>query len=177
MGRWRARAGAGRAATRRWARRLLLRLPSGPPRWARRLGRAVRGEGGQMTVELMVALPVMVVIALIAFNALTFFGLCAEYDRVARNAVRVYAAAPTSLEGAEAAGEVSAAIEANLGCPTAESTVEASLPHLAPATFTCSLAYHPTLFGLGVRSEVLGVALPPLRHTVALSTFVYNPLC
>lgn len=130
-----------------------------------------------MTVELMVALPVMLVIALIAFNALTFFGLCAEYDRVARNAVRVYAAAPTSLTGSEAAGEVSAAIEAALDCPTAESAVEASLPHLAPATFTCTLVYHPTLFGIGMRSEVLGVPLPPLRHTVSLSTFVYNPLC
>ena len=141
------------------------------------LRRMARSERGQMTVELMVALPVMVVIALIVFNALTFFGLCAEHDRVARNAGRVYASAPASAVASEAAGEVQAAIEANLGCPTAESSVTASLPHLAPATFTCTLAYHPTLFGLGVRSEVLGVPLPALSHTVEMSTFVYNPLC
>ena len=151
-------------------RRLLAGRPRGQPR--RRLA---RDERGQMTVELLVVLPVLLVVALIVFNALTFFGLCAEYDRLARNAVRVYAAAP-SATGADAAAEVGAAIDASLECPTAESTVEGAAGTAAPATFTCELAYWPTLFGLGMRSEVLGVPLPALHHRIELSTFSYDPL-
>lgn len=138
--------------------------------------RLTRDERGQMTIELLVALPVVLVIALIVFNALTFFGLCAEYDRVARNAVRVYAAAPSSEAAGEMAAEVSAAIDATLRCPTAESTVEGSAGTVAPATFTCELAYWPTLFGLGLRSEIFGVPLPALRHRIELSTFSYDPV-
>lgn len=146
-----------------------LRVADGP--W-----RKLAGERGQMTIELLVALPVALVIALVAFNGLTFFGLCAEYDRVARNAVRVYASAPTSAVSTDAVAEVAAAIEADLDCATAESAVEGNAPSAAPATYTCTLTYHPTLFGLGLRSEIFGVAMPALHHRIALSTFSYNPL-
>ena len=45
-------------------------------------------DRGQMTVELLVVLPVVLIVAVVAVNALTFFGDCAAFDRVARNAVR-----------------------------------------------------------------------------------------
>ena len=51
-------------------------------------------DRGQMTVELLVVLPVVLIVAVVAVNALTFFGDCAAFDRVARNAVRLCAASP-----------------------------------------------------------------------------------
>lgn len=133
-------------------------------------------ERGQMTVELLIALPVAIVIACIAFNALTFFGLCAEFDRAARNAVRVYAASPDDNVSFMVADKVQAAVDLCLDDENVEVTVEGSAPSFAVATYTCALAYHPTLFGLGVRTEVLGVSLPALRHSVQLSTFSYDPI-
>ena len=52
--------------------------------------RALGNDRGQSTVELALALPVMMITAVIAFNALMFFGNCATFDRVFREAVRVY---------------------------------------------------------------------------------------
>lgn len=150
-------------------------LPTGC--WLRRPARRLRhDERGQMTIELLIALPVAIVIACIVFNALTFFGLCAEFDRAARNAVRVYAASPDDNVSFMVADKVKGAVELCLDDENAEVTVEGSAPSFAVATYTCALAYHPTLFGLGVRTEVLGVPLPALRHSVQLSTFSYDPI-
>ena len=45
-------------------------------------------------MELVAVLPVAIVVAAITVNALVFFGDCAAFDRIARNAVRVYATSP-----------------------------------------------------------------------------------
>ena len=41
--------------------------------------------------------------------------------------------------------------------------------------FTARIEYAPTLFGLGMRSEIFGVALPPLVHEVDLVVDAYKP--
>ena len=41
--------------------------------------------------------------------------------------------------------------------------------------FTARIEYAPTLFGLGMRSQVFGVALPPLVHEVDLVVDAYRP--
>ena len=43
--------------------------------------RRLDDDGGQATVELAVVLPVVIIVAVIAVNALTFFGACAAFDR------------------------------------------------------------------------------------------------
>ena len=58
--------------------------------------RGRQGERGQATVELAVVLPVALVVAVIAVNALAFFGTCASFDRVARQTVCALATAPAS---------------------------------------------------------------------------------
>ena len=52
------------------------------------------GSRGQMTVEFMVAFPCMIIVALIATNALLFFSECASFDRAFRQSVCTYAASP-----------------------------------------------------------------------------------
>ena len=69
-------------------------------------------DRGQMTVELLVVLPVVLIVAVVAVNALTFFGDCAAFDRVARNAVRLCAASPAyGQDAGRGAEEVRAVIE------------------------------------------------------------------
>lgn len=60
----------------------------------KRARKAWANQAGQMTVELAVAFPVVVAVAVIAMNALLFLSECAAFDRVARDAVRVHATSP-----------------------------------------------------------------------------------
>lgn len=53
-----------------------------------------RQRGGQMTVELATVLPAALAIMAIVCNGMAFFSECAAFDRVARNAVRLYATVP-----------------------------------------------------------------------------------
>ncbi|MFR1637832.1 MAG: hypothetical protein ACLSVD_00875 [Eggerthellaceae bacterium] len=61
----------------------------------------MRDERGQMTVELAAAFPVLIIVAVIAVNALAFFSECAAFDNVFRDAVRVHTASPAAGEGIE----------------------------------------------------------------------------
>ena len=131
---------------------------------------------GQMTVELLVVLPVALIVALIAVNALTFFGDCAAFDRVARNAVRLCAASPAyGQDAGQSADEVRAVVEEAMGREGLTVEVTASGGALGQVTFTATLGYAPTLFGLGLRDEVLGVRLPRLEHQVSLTVDPYKP--
>ena len=53
------------------------------------LVKGASGSRGHMTIELVVVLPVVLALAVVAVNALQFFGDCAAFDREARNAIRV----------------------------------------------------------------------------------------
>ncbi|WP_302962148.1 hypothetical protein [uncultured Adlercreutzia sp.] len=137
---------------------------------------AGRGEAGQATVELAVALPVVIIVAVVVVNALTFFGTCAAFDRVARQTVCAEASAPGAGEDV---GTTVARVEGRLEEAFAASNVTVAVrAEGAPAglvRFTARIEYHPTLFGLGMRTEVLGVALPSLAHEVDMAVDVYRP--
>lgn len=63
---------------------------------------------GQMAVELMVVMPVLVALVIIALDCMVYFGDCARFDRIAGEAVRLHAASPASAEygAADGAGEI-----------------------------------------------------------------------
>ncbi len=141
-----------------------------------RRSRVLADERGQMTVELLVVLPVVLIVAVVAVNALTFFGDCAAFDRVARNAVRLCAASPAyGQDAGRSAEEVRAVIEEALGRGNLSVGVGVSGGALGHATYTATLTYAPTLFGLGLRDEVLGVRLPRLEHQVSMTVDPYKP--
>lgn len=133
-------------------------------------------DKGQMTVEFMAAVPVLIIVALIAVNALTFFGDCAAFDNQFREAVRVSATSPAYGQDSSAS---SALVKEALASSFARDNLDTQVAVQGSAggvtTFTGSLVYAPTLFGLGLRQEVLGVALPTLTHKVSLSVDCYKP--
>ena len=135
-----------------------------------------RAESGQMTVELAVAFPVLVIVAVIAVNALTFFSECAVFDRVAHEAVRVHAASPAYRQGAgQSCALVEQEIRASLDADNLEISVSCSPAGFDYEKYTASLAFSPTLFGMGLRSEVLGVPLPRLTHETEYVVDSYKP--
>lgn len=131
---------------------------------------------GQMTVELCVVFPAVIVIAVIAVNALSFFGTCAEFDRVGRNAVRTFAASPGHGQDSEVvACEVQAAIESAVSADNLEVDVVVSEDYRGYAKYVMTLRFHPTLFGMGLKREVFGVPLPSLAHESRLTVNPYKP--
>ena len=133
-------------------------------------------QSGQMTVEFAVAFPVMIIVAVVAVNALLFFGECASFDRVARDAVRVYAASPAHGQGTEdVVACVSQAVEASAEADNLSTSLAVTSRSSGHTTYTATLKFYPTLFGLGLKSSVLGVDLPCLEHSVSMTIDVYKP--
>lgn len=133
-------------------------------------------EAGQMTVEFAVAFPVFVIVAVIAVNALLFFSDCAAFDRLARDAVRTYAASPAygqSIEGSIAL--IEDALGESFSRENLSVDVMAEGASSGHTRFTATIRFSPTLFGLGLRSSVFGVGLPALEHSVAMTVDSYKP--
>ena len=138
---------------------------------------AIGRSSGQMTVEFVAALPVLLAVAAISVNALTYFGWCAAFDDDFRDSVRVYAASPAYGQGV---GDTCALIERALDEAAGRGKrfgKRFGAWRLSPGhtSFSATLEYMPTLFGLGLKSEVMGVALPKLSHTEELVVDCYKP--
>lgn len=133
-------------------------------------------ERGQMTIEFVAALPAMLIIAAIAVNALSFFASCAAFDRDFCDLVRTFAAAPGYGEDAAASAN---AVEEALATTFSQDNLRAHVQVRSVAgghtAYFGTLEYAPTLFGLGLKDEILGVALPCLSHSEELVVDAYKP--
>lgn len=133
-------------------------------------------ERGQATVELAVVFPVALVVAVIAVNALMFFGTCASFDRVARQTICAYAAAPSAGQDV---GTVAQCVEDELGryagVAAEDVHVSAEASSSGLTRFVARVEYAPTLFGMRMRGAVFGVPLPALVHEVSLTVDMYRP--
>ena len=133
-------------------------------------------ERGQMTIELCVFLPIAIIIAAIAVNAMLFFSVCSEFDRTARNAIRVYATSPEYEQmSSECAEHILATIQASIDDDNVDCEVIVTSDHQGFATYEAKVRFKPTLFGLGLRDEILGVKLPSLEHSTSLTVSPYKP--
>lgn len=139
--------------------------------WAKLLEK--RGQG---TVEFAVMFPAVLVVAVIAMNALLFFGDCAAYDKQARQAVRIVATSPAYGQGVgQSVAEVNALLNGAFDASNLSSRVIAEGASDGFVKFTATLEFAPTLFGLGLKDQVLGVPLPKLQHSVSFSVDAYRP--
>lgn len=130
-------------------------------------------ELGQAAVEMAVLIPVIVVVALLAFNIMRYAELCARFDRIAPDAVLAHGVSPTGSSG-ELAGvdAVTEAIKKGMGdasCEVEVSTEDLSargagsaVLTLAAGTtrFTCTLGYTPWPASVSIAG--VGFQLPEL---------------
>lgn len=141
-----------------------------------RIGECASKRRGQMTIELAVAFPVLIAVAVIAVNAMTFFADCAAFDRLAHESVRIHATAPAYHQGqAQSCSLVTADLKAALPRENLEMSVVCEAVAFDCEKFTATLEYSPTLFGMGLRSEVFGVSMPKLKHQTSFVVDVYKP--
>ena len=133
-------------------------------------------DAGQATVELAVAMPVLLLTALICYNTLTFISDCSAFDRVLRNSVRVHAVSPGYGVGSSA---VLAQIEEDLrqAFPDEKHDVQVSTRTFSYglAEYEATLACRPTLFGRDMRDELFGIRIPRAVHTERYVVDPYRP--
>lgn len=138
--------------------------------------RGRQGESGQMTVEFVVVFPVLIIVAVIAVNALLFFSECAAFDRIARDAVRTYATSPGYGQTSDhACASIGSSIDKAMNKDNLDAEVIVEGGGAGLTTYTATLKFVPTLFGLGLKSQVFGVALPALVHGTSLTIDPYRP--
>lgn len=114
------------------------------------------GRGGQMTVELAVLTPVVIVVALTIVNLMGFVEACAAFDQAAPDAVVAHGVAPAGEQDeTRAAAEVRSAIEELLGREgRCEVEVRAEAVSVGSTStglvmsplltrYVCTLTYHP----------------------------------
>lgn len=132
-----------------------------------------REESGQMTVELCIVFPVVIVVAIIAVNALLFFADCAQLDRIARNAITTLASSPPLDEDPAAlAAKVEALVREEMDAQDIACQYEESS---GVGRFRVTASFEATLFGRGMRSSLFGISLPKLQHSTALAVDIYSP--
>lgn len=118
--------------------------------------RGLRGTDGQMSVELAVVAPVVIVMALIVWNLMCFVEACSAFDQAALDAVTAHGVAPSGEQSERrAVEEVRAALEDALSglasCevdvrsePAGEAAEGAALTVSPLLTrYVCTLTYHP----------------------------------
>lgn len=136
----------------------------------------VKNEDGQMSVELCVVLPVVIAIAAILVNAMTFFGECAQFDRVARNSARICAS--SLAEGTDAfsvVGDMTAMISQKMDAGEVSCEAASSPVGDGYVTYSMRYSYEPTLFGLPLRGSVFGVSMPTMDHSIQITLDPYSP--
>lgn len=136
----------------------------------------VKNDEAQATVELAVMFPVILIIAVIAVNALTFFSECASFDRSFKQIVTCIGPSPGYGKDV---GNVKSIIESELHNRFDEDFLDfdVSVENISGGyqQFSANLKMHPTLFGMGLRSEIFGVPLPSLNHEQKMTVEVYKP--
>lgn len=133
------------------------------------------GSSGQMTIEFVVLFPVMLIIAIIAFNSVLFLSECAAFDRIFRESVSMLAPSPASDESSDRIG---AQVEGNLDCFTQKAylscSVSASGRSDGMVVYSGTLFFTPTIFGAYPLRSVFGIALSPIEHTAQITVDTYK---
>lgn len=138
--------------------------------------RCFREEKGQMTVEFVIAFPVMLAIAVITVNAVLFFSECAAFDRLSRQAVCTYAASPGyGQSSAQVAAEVQASLEQQFDRDYLDVSVQVQGKSPGYVRYIATLSFTPTLVGRSFSGSVFGVSITPLTHSASLTLDPYKP--
>ncbi len=131
---------------------------------------------GQMTVEFVVCFPVMLVVALIAINALLFFGECASFDRTFRDASCAYVTSPGFGQTIDnSCAKIKSSVEGACNTDYVEVEVSSSGVEGGLVTLTGTLSFAPTLFGAGSIHSVFGVSFPRMTHQSQIVVDCYKP--
>lgn len=145
-------------------------------------------ERAQATVEMAIVTPVLLVLALVAYNVMIFAGAVARFDRVVPDIVLAHAAAPGG-EGDESSIDASATVQAQIqdamegydlqaevSSEQGTASSDGGLLSLSGTfrTYTCTMHYEPWPSSLSIAGVSLG-APAVLTHERAVTVDPWRP--
>lgn len=148
----------------------------------------LREERAQAMVEMAVVTPVLLVLALIAYNVMIFAGAVARFDRVVPDIVLAHAGAPGG-EGDESSIDASATVQAQIqdamegydlqvevSSEQGTTSSDGGLLSLSGTfrTYTCTMHYEPWPSSLSIAGVSLG-APAVLTHERAVTVDPWRP--
>ena len=140
------------------------------------MGRVVRSQAGQMTVELAVVMPVMIAVALIVVNSILFMSECAAFDQLAKDAIRVHAASPGyGMDAHECAARIQETLALSFNKDFEQVSVAVRDAAGGHRCYEATLLFMPTLFGRSFSGGVFGVSLPSVSHCTQLVVSPFKP--
>ena len=145
--------------------------------------RVLGGDAAQATVEMAVTAPVLIVLALIVFNTMSFASAVARFDRVAPDIVLAHGVSPEG-DGGMAAVD---AVESHLGdamegydleieVTCEDAAADGSMLSLVGGlrTYRCTMRYAPWPSGLSIAGVDLG-APALLSHERSVTVDPWRP--
>lgn len=133
-------------------------------------------SSGQMTIEFVLFFPVILMIALIAFNGILFLAECSGFDRIFREATSVFAPSPASdATQAHVCAQIEEELDRFEQKPHLSCSVTANAQNGGLTTYSAKLFFTPTIFGAYPLRKVFEVELPPLEHSVQIVIDTYKP--
>lgn len=123
-------------------------------------GAALRGRDGQMTVELAVMVPVVLVVALVVMNLMDYVEACAAFDQASLDAVVAHGVAPSG--------------EQSLTAAVAE--VESALTEAVGREGRCSVEVRAESVMEGESEDEPGGGSDPDAESESDSSFIVSPL-
>lgn len=124
---------------------------------------------GQMTIECAVCFPVLLALALVSYNAMSFICACSEFDRQFCEEVRIHA---TSLDVystvTSVCDDINEAMNTHYVLPE-NRIITAREQGLGIVRFTGEMIFEPTLFGNRVLQGMGLTKLTSLRHKTSLA--------
>lgn len=124
---------------------------------------------GQMTIECAICFPVLIALALVSYNAMSFICACSEFDRQFCEEVRIHA---SSLDAYSTVTSVCDDINEAMNThyvPPENRIITAREQGLGIVRFTGEMIFEPTLFGNRVLQGMGFTQLPSLHHTISLA--------
>ena len=124
---------------------------------------------GQMTIECAICFPVLLTLALVSYNAMSFICACSEFDRQFCEEVRIHA---TSLDAYSTVTSVCDDINEAMNThyvPPENRIITAREQGLGIVRFTVEMIFEPTLFGNRVLQGMGLTKLTSLRHKTSLA--------
>lgn len=134
----------------------------------------LRGENGQMVVELAAVTPVVLMVALVIVNSLFFVAVSARFDHAAPQIVLSVCSSPegTEFDIEQACGLVTERLSQEIGEERARFEVS-NREESGSEVFTCRVFMRPWPLAQG-KSSFLGLSIPfELEHEASLALDPY----
>lgn len=122
-----------------------------------------------MTIECAICFPVLLALALVSYNAMSFICACSEFDRQFYEEVRIHA---TSLDAhstvTSVCDDINEAMNTHYVTPE-NRTISAHEQGLGMVCFTGEMIFEPTVFGNRVLQGMGLTKLASLHHKTSLT--------